>query len=784
MAHISEKSGNAFGPTLSRRQFVKAGGILVVGFSFAGPEFLKADIAKPTTFKNSLDPTLGSSWIEIHPDNTILIRTGKSDFGQGSTFTAYRQIVAEELSVPFEAITTVIAGDTDRTPDGSGAFDFLGHGTPNIRKAAAYTHQALLDLASEKLAVPKDKLSVKDGMVSGGGKSISYGDLVKNQQLKLTIPVKGDLTSIFGLTVEGNPPMKPVSQYTIVGKSFKNSIISSKVAAKETWATDVRLPGMLHGRVVHPKTLGSTLVSAGQLDKTKFPNSQVIVKGNLVGVVAPTEWEAIQAAEQVAGATKWTAWKGLPGNAKLYHHLREESDWTSAPVEKSKPSKGDVGPALASTPKKHSATYQLSYMKHAPIGPTMAVADVKSDGTVHIYTHNQNPQALRGEIAMMLRTTPDHVVVHSYPGPGHYGRSNGGNSGAEDEAVLLSQAVGKPVRVQWMRADDMQWSTQAAAAFSDVQIALDENGKIAAYQIDHYMPAMQDDRPIGAVLAGLPTMSAPDVHSGGVTSTVNGLEDPWVYAQVPNLIENGHGTFQVGQKASPLAVGLRDHSMRTPGQFQQNYPRELAMNEAAALAGADALQFRIDHASEERAIAVLRSVRDASGWDTRPSPRPDAVATGSTPVRGRGVSLMLRSGTYWACVCQIAVTPSTGAIKVEKYTIAVDPGIVVNPMQLKRNVEGGAVMGISHALFEEVTFDESGITTEDWNSYPIPSMSDIPEIKVVLLHNPKVGAYGGGSEAANALAAPAIAAALHDATGKILRRLPMKPAYVQALFKT
>jgi nicotinate dehydrogenase subunit B len=784
MATQSEKPTAVFGPTLSRRQFVKVGGALVVGFSLVGPEILKADTAKAPTLKNSLDPTLPTSWIEIHPDNTVLIRTGKSDFGQGSTYTAYRQIVAEELSVPFEAITTVVSGDTDLTPDGSGAFDFLGGGTPNIRKAAAYTYQALLDLASEKLGVAKDKLTVKDGIVSGAGKSISYGDLVKNQQLKLTIPVKGELTSIFGLTVEGNPPMKPVSQYTVIGKSFKSSIISSKVAAKETWATDVRLPGMLHARVVHPKTLGSTLVSAGALDKSKFPNSQVIVKGNLVGVVAPTEWEAIQAAEQVAGATKWSDWKGLPGNAKLYDHLREAADWTSTPVQKSKNAKGDVAPVLAGAHKKHSATYQLSYMKHAPIGPTMAVADVKADGTVHIYVHNQNPQALRGQIAKMLGTTADHVIVHSYPGPGHYGRSNGGNSGAEDEAVLLSQALGKPVRVQWMRADDMQWSTQAAASFSDVQLALEEKRKIAAYQIDHYMPAMQDDRPVGAVLAGLPTKSAPDVHSEDVTATSNGLEDPWVYAQVPNLSENGHGTFQVGQKASPIAIGLRDHSMRTPGQFQQNYPRELAISEAAALAGKDALQFRIDHVSEERAISVLKAVRDASGWDTRPSPRPDAVSTGSTPVRGRGVSLMLRNGSYWACVCQIAVTPTTGAIVVEKYTIAVDPGIIVNPMQLKRNAEGGAVMGISHALFEEVAFDESRITTADWTDYPIPSMSDIPEIKVVLLNNPKVGAYGGGSEAANALAAPAIAAALHDATGKIMRRLPMKPAYVQVALKS
>ena len=773
---------DVFGATLSRRGFMKAGGVLVVGIGLAGAKLLKDRGARTAALKNSLDPSLSSSWIEIHPDNTILIRTGKPDFGQGSTFTAYRQIVAEELTVPFEAITTVISGDTDRTPDGSGAFDFLGSGTPNIRKAAAYTYQALLDLASERLGVPKDKLSVKDGIVSGGGKSISYGELVKDQQLKLTIPVKGDLTSLFGLSIEGNPPMKPVSQYTVIGKSFPNSIITSKVAAKETWATDVRLPGMLHARVVHPRTLGSTLVSVGQLDKTRFPNSQVVVKGNLVGVLSSTEWEAIQAADQVANATMWTEWKGLPGSAKVYEHLREEADWASAPVAKGRDNKGNAG--LPSAHKKLSATYQLSFMKHAPIGPTMAVADVKADGTVHIYTHNQNPQALRGEIATMLRITANHVIVHSYPGPGHYGRSNGGNAGAEDEAVILSQAVGKPVRVQWMRKDDLQWSTQSPASFSDVQIAIDEKGRMIAYQIDHYMPAMQDDRPVGAVIAGLPTMPAPDVTSAPVGSTVNDLSDPWIYAQVPNVSEFGHGTYQVGQKASPLAIGLRDHSMRTPGQFQQNYPRELAVNEAAAFAGADAIQFRIDHASEERLIGVLKAVREASGWDTRPSPRSDAASTGSKAVQGRGASALYRGGSYWACVCQIAVTPESGKIAVEKCTIAVDPGIVVNPAQLKRQVEGGTVMGVSHALLEEAKFDESGITQDDWLSYPILTMADVPEIKVVLIHNPKVGTYGGGSEAANALAAPAIAAALHDATGKFIRRLPLKAEYVKSLLTT
>src|SRR5579872_2067413 len=319
---IRKKSTDVFGAELSqtkltRRDLVKAGGALLVGFGIAGTDALR-NTASAAVAKNSLDATLPGSWIEIHPDNTILIRTGKSDFGQSTTFTAYRQIVAEELSAPFEAITTVVMGDTDRTPDGSGAFDFLGSGTPNIRKAAAYTYQALLDVASQRLGVPKSQLSVKEGVVSGGGNSMSYGDLVKGQQLKLTIPVKGDLTSLMGLSVDGNPPMKPVNQYTVIGKPFRNSVTASKVAAKETWATDVRLPDMLHARMVHPKSLGSTLVSVGALDKTKFPNAQVIVNRNLVGVVAPTEWEAIRAAQQVAGATKWKDWKGLPGRARLF----------------------------------------------------------------------------------------------------------------------------------------------------------------------------------------------------------------------------------------------------------------------------------------------------------------------------------------------------------------------------------------------------------------------------------------------------------------------------------
>jgi CO/xanthine dehydrogenase Mo-binding subunit len=756
---MSERT-DVFGAGLSRRGFVKAGGALLAGFG----------LARAATPADSLNPALPESWIEIHADNTILMRTGKSDFGQGTIFTAYRQIVAEELSAPFEAITTVVSGDTDRTPDGGGTFDLLGGGMPNVRKAAAYVYQALLGLASQRLGVPKDRLSVKDGVVSGGGKSVSYGDLVRNQKLNLTIPLKGDVTSMFGLTVDGDPPLKPVSQYTVIGKSFPNSVTVSKVTAKETWVTDVRLPGMLHARMVHPRTLGSRLISAGTLDKTRFPNTQVVVKGNLVGVVAPTEWEAIRAAQQVASGTKWSDWKGLPTHQRLFQFLKEDADWKTAPVATSKASKGDIAATIANSPKKFSASYQLPFFKHAPIGPTMAVADVRPDGAVTVYTHTQNPQALRSAIAHMLTTSVDKVVVRTFAGPGHYGRSNGGNAGAEDEAVILSQAVGKPVRVQWMRPDDFQWSTQSSAALAEVQIGLDANGGLSAYEISHYMPAMQDDRLVGAILAGLPTIPAPN-EKGSMFGIANGLEDAWVYDVPPALLERAYGTSQIGQVSSPINVGLRDHSLRTPGQYQQNYPRELAITEAAVLAGADPLDFRIRHTKDKRLIGVLEAVREASGWKTR------------SEGRGQGVSVMLRAGSYWACVAEITVNRTSGAIKVEKITMAVDPGIVVNPAQLKRQVEGGVVMGVSMTLLEELRFDESGVTATDWQSYPILTMADVPEVKVVLINNPEVGKYGQGSEAANALAAPAIAGAFLDATGKVARRLPLKPDYVQALLK-
>ena len=790
MGTTTTTSMSIHGAVLTRRQFVKTGGVLIVGVSVASSDLLTAAVhgAQGTVGRNSLDPSRVSSWLEIHADNTMTLRTGKCDFGQSTTTTAYKQIVAEELYFPFDGITTVVMGDTDRTPDGGPSAGFLHLGGLNLRKAAAYTREALLDLAATKLSVERSQLAIADGVVSGSGRSLTYGELVSGDELTLRIPVSGDVISMTGLIVTGDPPMKPASQYTVIGKPHMNYVTAAKAVAKAEWATDVRLPDMLHGRVVHPKTLGSTLITAGKVDKERFPHAQVIVHSNVVGIVAPTEWEAIGAAQQVERGTTWTDWKGLPGHANLATWLREQADWKTAPVSKGEKNQGDPAAAFGGAVKTLSASYDLPYMKHAPIGPTVAVADVKPDGTVFVYTNNQNPSALRGQLALMLGTSIDNVVVRTFAGAGHYGRSNGGNAGAEDEAVLLSKAVGHPVRVQWMRPDDLMWSTSGPPCYCDVQIGLDADGTIVAAQVDHHIPAQQDDRPVGAILAGLPTMTAPDIGQNTPDrffgSIANGLSDPWLYDTIPNLGVFGHGTYQLGQKASPTMVGLRDHSLRTPGQRQQNFPRELAISEAAALAGADPLEFRIRHTKDQRLIGVLNAVRQASGWQARPAPSPTAAGTGTPRVRGQGVAVMLRSGTYWAGVCQISVDPANGKITVDKYTVAVDPGIVINPLQLKRQVEGGSIMGISHALYEEMQFNESAVTSRDWRTYPIATMADTPEMQVVIVDNADVGSYGGVSEAANTPPLAAIAAAFFDATGKIVRRLPLTQSYVHSVLKT
>ncbi|MDT0507476.1 molybdopterin cofactor-binding domain-containing protein [Novosphingobium sp. MMS21-SN21R] len=754
---------------VSRRGFIGASGALVAALTLPAGR-VRAATGNP-------DAANFANWIEIHADGTILIRTGKCDFGQSSIYTAYRQIVAEELCVPLAAMTTVVSGDTDRTPDGGGTFGLLRYGQ-NMRKVAAMMREASLELAARKLGVPRAQLSVKDGVIAGGGKSVTYADLVRGEDLKLTIEVMGDLTSPMGYFVKGEPPMKPVADYTIIGKPVMNPSIRPKVAGETMWVGDVKLPGMLHARTIHPATLGSTLVKPGKLDAAQFPGARLVRITNLLAVVSPDEWEAVQAAQAVAAETQWTEWKGLPGHEKLADHLNNKVDWAALPVKDGEKNKGD--PATIKGEKVHKGSYFMPYFKHAPISPMVTLADYRPDGSVTLHTLSQNAQHLRRMTAKMLGTTEDKVVVRTYPGSGHYGRSNGGSAGSEDEAVLLSRELGRPVRVQWMRADDMQWSSQSSAATADISIALDKDGRIAGYQADHRGLPMQDDRLVGAMLAGLPVIDAPSAETkDGFQNAVSGMSDDWVYT-VGAVRERALATLQIGQKESPIAVGLRDHSMRTPVQFQQNFPREMAISEAAMLAGKDPIQFRLDHIGEPRFKPILERLRAESGWATRSSPAPGASATGKAALKGQGASIMLRDQGYWACAAHVSVVPESGEVKVERVTIVADVGVVINPLQLRRQIQAGCLMGVSQALHEEVAFDESAVTSADWSGYPILTMAEMPELRVIIAENGGKGEYGQGSESANALAAPAIAAAVMDATGKAVRRLPLRPEYVKA----
>jgi nicotinate dehydrogenase subunit B len=771
MSLITETVNNSPAFTkITRRGFVKIGGALFV--SALLPPGLSATAESGT----SLDPTVLGSWLEIRNDNTIVMRTGRTETGTGAS-GYYTQAIAEELNVRPEAIS-LIMGDTDKTPDGGYSAGFLS-GMSNVRKVAAYTHQALLGLAATQLGIPVTDLTVIDGVVSGGRKSISYGQLVQGQHLELKIPVEGKLPQIDpaewmgvagldGVTVTGEPPMQRASQFKVLGTSYPVPSISDKVTAKTKWSCDVALPGMLHARMVRPATLGSTLISVGEIDKKQFPTAEVIRKANLVAVVSPDEWEAISAARAVAATTKWTQWAGLTGSENLTKTLREYH-WGAPSETKGKPD--EVKAALTSATHTISSSYEQPYVRHAPIGPFLAVADVQSDGSVTVWTHSAQSQGLRARIAHTLSLSVDKVVVRWLEQSGQYGRTTYGGDGAEADAVILSQLTGKPVRVQWTLQEDLAWSTASPGWVSDIKAGLDANGRITAIQSSFYSPHESDARLLGAILAGMPTTtSKPGMW----------IATEWPYEKIQTKLEEVYGMPNIG--GDSVYGGLRGNIMRTPGQRQQNFALEGLMNEAAAMAKADPIQFRRDHTIEPRLLELLDATAKAARWEVRTSPRPDARKTGNAPVHGRGMCIMLRENSYWVGIAEVEVTPSTGIVRVTKFTIGADPGKVLNPRQLGLCMKSGVAMGLSEALKEEVTFDDSKVTSTNWSRYKILTMEELPEIKVVQISRDDKG-FGGGSEAANAVVPPAVAAAIFDATGVQARRIPLTPEYVTNLLK-
>ena len=780
MTVTTEKlSGSPILPAITRRGFVKAGGALFVSLAIPGAAFAIAETslsgeAKASLATGALDPTLVASWLEIHEDNTILARTGRTETGVGMS-AYYAQTIAEELSVRPETITLIL-GDTDRTPDGGYSAGFI-EGAENVRKVAAYTHQALLRLAAKQLGVPASSLTVEDGVVSGGGKRISYAQLVQGQHLDLKIPIEGKplkmdksadagVQGLDGWTVKGDPPMKPVKDYKVVGTSFPMPGIPDKVTGKAQWSCDVRLPGMLHARMVRPASLGSTLISAGEVDKKKFPTAEVVKKGNLVAVVSPNEWEAASAVRAVAASTKWTEWARHEGSENLYKTLRAQK-WGAPNETKGEQAKTKAG--MAAAVKTVSATYELPYVRHAPIGPFVATADVRKDGSVTVWTHSSQSQGLRMQIANTLGVPVEKVVVRWLDHSGQYGRTTLGGDGAEGDAVILSQLTGKPVRVQWTMQEDMAWSTCSPGWLCDLKAGIDRNGNLVAFENASYSPHQFDARLLGAILAGMPVSTSKEK---------NWVSSEWHYDKVARW-EEAYGMANLAKSANG---GLRGNIMRTPGQRQQVFANESLWNEAAVAAGADPVQFRIDCTSEQRFIDIMQATAKAAGWEARPSPDGKARKTGSDPVTGRGVCVLGRNNAFWAGIAEVSVVPETGVVQVTKFTIGLDCGKIINPRQLERCMKSGVVMGLSEAMKEEVTFDKSKITSTNWSRYKIATMEETPEIQVVTISRDNVG-FGGGSEAANALVPAAVAAAIFDATGVAVRRLPMTPEYVASLMK-
>jgi len=775
---------------LTRRSVVKGAGALFVSLYFPEPSRATgpnasntpglptqqpADApAEPVPPSNALDPSQLASWLEIRSDNTVLARTGRTETGTGMS-AYYAQAIAEELRMRPEAIS-LLMGDTDRTPDGGYSAGFV-YGMNNVRKVAAYTYQALLTLAAQQLAVPIANLTVVDGVVAGGGRNLTYGQLVRGKSLDLRIPVSGKparadpsawvgVTSLDGMTVLGDPPLKPMSQFEVIGQSHPLPGIPDKVTGRTRWTCDVSLPGMLHARMMRPPTVGSTLIAPPEVDKNRFPTAVVVRKGNLLAVVAANEWEAIVAARSLAPLTKWTDWSGLPGSENLTRTLRQHK-WGPP---RSTGNSEQVIDAFEAAHKTMSASYEQPYVRHAPIGPFLAVADVRTDGSVTVWTHSAQSQGLRARLAHGLGVPIEKVVVRWLEHSGQYGRTTLGGDGAEGDAVILSQLTGKPVRVQWTLQEDMAWSSASPGWVSDIRLALDEKGHVTAVHSAFYSPHMMDVRPLGMLLAGAPCNTSEP--SGSVA-----IE--WPYDRIKNRLADGYGMANLGAEAA--SGGLRGNIMRTPGQRQLVFGLESLLNEAAAAYQIDPIQFRIQHTSERRLIDLLRAAAKAAGWVARPSPRRAGTGSAGTELlSGRGMCAVFRQNSYWVGIAEITVVPATGVVRVTSFTIGLDCGKVINPRQLERCMQSGVVMGLSEALKEEVTFDTQKVTSTDWSRYQILTMEEMPDIKVVQISREDCG-FGGGSEAANAVCPAAVTAAFFDATGIAARRIPLTPTYVSKL---
>jgi len=754
---------------VTRRDFVKDAGGLLIGFSLvesvALPRVLGA--AAPETIA-APPPSRMDSWLRIDKEGIVQVFTGKPEIGMGVS-TAYAQIVAEELDVPLNRVRLVMA-DTAETTDqgGVGGSTSIMLGAKPLRNAAANARYLLTQSASRRLGVPADQLEVKDGVVRVKGaasRSVSYAELAGAGTLDESLKVSGDG---FSLNVEGMGKPKDPSTYTIVGKSVPRTDLPPKILGQFKYACDVRVAGMLHGRVIRPSGVGATFVSVDETSAKSIPGFvKTIVKGNFVGVVAENEWAAMQSARALK--VLWTEPKqAFPVQKDLYTYMR------AAPLKASKETlkRGDTAAALSSGAKKIAASYEFPFHSHATMGPGCAVADVHTDGITTVWSGGQKPNDLQKGFAEMLRVPMNTVRVIWMEDAGSYGRP--GFEDAAADAVLLSEAAGKPVRVQWMREDMTAWGTKGPAVLCDLEAALDAQGEATAVQFTsrafsggetHFRPGDAGNY-LGAQLTGIPNTSGVDEFAQW------GIESPPYNFQ--NVLAMAHVIPAFFDSASPL----RTTHLRDPEGPATSFAVESFMDEIAAAAGADPIAFRLKHLEEPRAKAVLTAAAQKAGWDTRPSPKKSSAA--GDMVAGRGVGLSTRNGTYVGTVAEVQVNRKTGAVRVTRFVCAHDCGLIINPEALRTTIEANLIQSLGRSLKEEVTFDRSKVTSVDWITYPVARASDVPDrVEVVLINHPELPSSGAGEPSSRATAA-AIGNAIFDATGVRVRQAPLTPERIKA----
>jgi len=750
----------------SRRSVLKAGGALVV--SVGTPLALDTLIGHQAAFAQGAKPPLMpdqlSSYVAVKQDGTVAAYFGKMDMGHGIT-VAIGQIVAEELDVPFNKVN-VDLGDTATSVNQGGASGSTGiqDGGKQMRVAAAEARRVLVEMAATKLGLPADQLTVTDGVVHAQGdasKKASYAELIGGQYFNVQL----DWNKKFGnpLYAPGKAKPKDFKDHKIVGQRIKREDVAPKVFCQEDFCTDVKVPGMLHGRMIRPAIAGAVPVKVDESSIKDIPGAKVVWQEGFLGVAAPREWDAIQAMQKLK--VEWSKTEPpFPSQASLYDHIR------TASVRKREVGKenGNVDDAFKNAAKVIEAEYEWPFQSHASMGPACALVEIK-DGKVTCWSGTQKSHFVQEGIASILAMPVDKVHVKWTTGPGSYGRNDADD--AAMDAAVMAKALGAPVRMQYMRNQGTGWDPKGPASIHIARAAIDAAGTVVAYEFTSKGFSRVDVNTNGSK----PFDTLAGQTRGVALQSGDGFGVPAESYQFPNKRLAWETIPPLLDRASPL----RSSHLRDPVGPQIHFASESFMDEVAAALNLDPIEFRLRHIKDPRDIALIKAAAEKSGWQTRPSPRRDQ--TGSK-VAGRGIAYAQRNGTRVAVVAEVEVDRASGKIWARKFTVAHDCGQIINPDGLEKCIEGNIIQGISRTLWEEVKFDAKTVTSVDWMTYPILDITETPEsIEFVLLNHPELPPTGAGEPSTRPVAA-AIANAIFDATGVRIRRVPFSPANVKAAF--